>query len=194
MRILTSLFIALALCQCYCQQKTITILDEVSREPVPYATVRYGTTGSYTGGDGTVRLADSISSVEVSHLSYKTKRFDKLTDILLLTPNVTQLKEVVLQQKRQRKSIRFSNGSHSVRWNWSYFPKTEHLVFVVPESKIAGAQVDEVRFSAQLSDGFRPDSLVFTFFIYNKGRELLCKDVVVLKAQTLKKEGIRNKP
>lgn len=194
MRILTSLFIALALCQCYCQQKTIIVLDEVSREPVPYATVRYGAAGSYTGGDGTVKLEDSISKVEVSHLSYKTKRFDTLTNILLLTPNVIQLKEVVLQQKRQRKTIKVSNGSQNVKSGWHYFQKTEHLVFVVPEPKVAGAQVDEVRFFGELSEGCQPDSLVFTFSIYNKDKELLSKDIAVIKAQALKKEGITARP
>jgi hypothetical protein len=194
MRIVTSLFIALALCQCYCQQRTITVLDEVSREPVPYATVRYGATGSYTAGDGTVKLADSVTAVEVSHLSYKTKHFDKLTDILLLTPNVTQLKEVVLQQKRQRKTVRISNGTGNTHRFWPYFPKTEHLVFVAPEPKIAGTQVDEVRFFGELAGDCQPDSLVFTFSIYNKNKELLCEDIAVIKAQALKKEGITARP
>jgi hypothetical protein len=191
---LLSLIFILVCCQSHSQFKTLTVLDELSREPVPYATVRYGATGSYTGGDGTVKLADSITAVEVSHLSYKTKHFDKLTDILLLTPNVTQLKEVVLQQKRKRKSIKFSNGSHAARGTWNYFPDTEHLVFVVPEPKVAGTQLDEVRFFGELTNELSVDSLVFAFSIYDKDKKLLCKDVEVIETTTFRKEGITARP
>ncbi|MCQ2211983.1 MAG: carboxypeptidase-like regulatory domain-containing protein [Paludibacteraceae bacterium] len=57
-------------------QRQLTIIDEVSKAPIPYASVCFGMDGKYSNEQGEVFLPDSISLVEISHISYESQNIN----------------------------------------------------------------------------------------------------------------------
>lgn len=91
----------------YAQDKTVTILDDMSKEPVPSAVVMVSKTPYVTDFDGKVTITKKFLgfvTVEVTHVGYKTlnKGYDTTQDIpevIYITAKTESLSEVVIRAK-----------------------------------------------------------------------------------------------
>ena len=88
---------------CNAQENThkISIIDNITMEPVPYAMVSFGhTNGVYSDANGQFRLTKELTDViAISHLSYKdtiVMASEIVDDIIFLTPISYSLSEVVV--------------------------------------------------------------------------------------------------
>ncbi|MEM7108945.1 MAG: hypothetical protein AAF519_12025, partial [Bacteroidota bacterium] len=95
--------------------KTIVLLDEFSKTPVPYATVIYlpNSGGTYSNEQGVFKSLLS-GSISISHISYQSKTVEltTLTDTIYLQTRDHTLKDVLItvSKNSSKKKYKFSKG------------------------------------------------------------------------------------
>jgi len=85
------------------KSEAITIVDRVTKEAVPYATVYNlnGKTGFYSSPNGEIKKSFLTDSIEISCVGYYPKKVTILpsTNIILLEPRFYKIDEVVINPK-----------------------------------------------------------------------------------------------
>lgn len=137
------------------QEISAQLLDRVSKQPVPYATIQYGTNkGVVTNDEGmfSIPSEDSDAKISISSLGYETIEIDivKIKDIIYLEPQSIQLSDVFLSDKNLtgKEIIEHVIASVDSNYNFnltkkrfffrrSYFNKINQLDLEVEKSTIA---------------------------------------------------------
>ena len=98
----------------YSQEKEITIIDKNTRLPISQVNIFYKelNEGVLTNEDGKAKIHIKESDLSVSHLSYinvliPTEKTAFLNDTLWLTPKITMLEEVVVQNTNLKKKLKY---------------------------------------------------------------------------------------
>jgi hypothetical protein len=88
------------------KSETISILDKVTNEVVPFATVYNlnGKTGFYSSPNGEIKKSFLTDSIEISCVGYYPKKVAILpaTNIILLEPRYYKIDEVVINPKKYK--------------------------------------------------------------------------------------------
>lgn len=102
------------------------VLDAISKETIPFATLSYsvdqsgyGTTADIDGSFELI-ITHSVDSIMVSHLGYtpiyiKTKSLKKRNNKIYLSPHTTQIKEIVITGKKEKYSNRDNPAVELIR-------------------------------------------------------------------------------
>lgn len=136
---------------CNAQENThkISIIDNITMEPVPYAMVSFGhTNGVYSDANGQFRLTKELTDViAISHLSYKdtiVMASEIVDDIIFLTPISYSLSEVVVTKFTGPLSKKgTTEGKHHS--SYAPLPFTINALFIpYDESWVEAPQVSEI--------------------------------------------------
>ncbi|ARV14660.1 hypothetical protein [Polaribacter sp. SA4-12] len=86
----------------FCQSKTITILDSLTKEPIDLVHITYSnsSTGNISNADGIVKINLQKDSIYISHINYKNRVYSSKNlftkDTLFIHPTLNTLDEIVL--------------------------------------------------------------------------------------------------
>lgn len=88
-------------------QTRLSVVDNVTGEPIPYAHVVYGDhEGRYTNENGLVNIPDGVLSVTISHITYESKELDLQSlenGLITLVPVILELRPAVIMPGNKRK-------------------------------------------------------------------------------------------
>lgn len=185
------------------QKTTITVIDSLTREPIPYASVCFIElkSGTYTNDYGSFKLDSANNSCYISHIGYLPRmvRHSISVDTIKLQPETYSLDEVKVSPKKNKgEEVGFTN--YKSQFFCSGFSGSEIAVYIpnnsgqtkyIKEVKICfGTQqrikefmginfvsVFKINFYSKKTDTFIPDS------------SLLSKDLVytskIIKPNTI---------
>lgn len=127
--------------------QNVVVVDSVSKLPLSFVAIKFGTTGFYTSIDGEFRL-DSISSdsLEISILGYRNVKLKTITikDTIFLGNELNELDEVVLSIKPKAvKKVKLSKSPNSFG-SWPLQPESEILVSIQPSDEIKDYYLNKV--------------------------------------------------
>jgi|GEM_PF-2326130 len=117
------------------QTKNYFIVDSITKEAIPYATISIfaNSTGTYSDSKGTFDIAIKDSLVKIYCLGYETKSFNLkklLNDTLLLYPVTYDLNEIIVREpeKTKKTEIGFYHSKHGI--GRSLMPGGEMVVYI----------------------------------------------------------------
>lgn len=112
-------------------QKIITVVDSITKKPLPYTTITYlGTnSGTYSNELGKCMIDRYKDSILFSHLGYQNKTINLLDiDSIFMQPSTTILDEVIISKNTTSKKIGLDNKKSSISWYAT--TKTEYLCLI----------------------------------------------------------------
>lgn len=126
-------------------QKIITVLDSITKEPLPYTTVTYlGTSsGTYTNELGKCMIDKYKDSILFSHLGYQNKIVNLLDiDSIFMQPSITKLDEVIINKNTINKKIGLDKKKSNISWYAT--TKTEYLCLIELKPNYKNSTVTKV--------------------------------------------------
>ncbi|PKP43140.1 MAG: hypothetical protein CVT96_05480 [Bacteroidetes bacterium HGW-Bacteroidetes-13] len=111
--------------QSFSQQRKLVLVDAVSLDPVPYASLFYTrlNVGFYTDSDGTFEINNENKNQEtllISCMGYKSAIIDLnnfVKDTIFLTPQIEYLKEVtVMPQNAKTRFVGYGKKTKKISW------------------------------------------------------------------------------
>lgn len=163
MRILPFLITFLGLLPLRAQ--TYSILDSITKSPLPFVSILFNNSGKYSDENGRFALSDStIKEVTIKYIGYKDFIFKPTgkDEIILLKPKEIELAEVVIESG-SKKEIPFSKKSK----NFSYFPllETNELILqIIPDTDNSFRHIHSIKFSFDrnntISKAIDPEAII----------------------------------
>ncbi len=103
-------------------QQCYTVYDSISRKPLPYAAV-WKNDKVIANGDEAGKFCsdlDGASKYVISYMGYSSKPFNDSTSEIYLTEEETQLREVVVRNKKIRKHEKIGNTNYDIALTATY--------------------------------------------------------------------------
>ncbi len=128
--------------------QTFTVLDSITKEPLPYTAVLKGDSGFYTDENGKFTIIDFTEKYIIKHLGYEDYIFrpSTLNDRILLHRHLNALDPVILKNKTQIKEISFLPNPKS----FSFLPLSygnEIITKLIPSEKNINLFIESVSLS-----------------------------------------------
>lgn len=161
--------------------KKHTLIDSITKEAIPFATIHYINldNGTYSDENGNFHLEQNLfDSIMVSSVSYKTTKFavSKLTDSIYLVPKIEVLNEVVLNSNVVEKEI----GLHKKASDFSWYiePSREFITCLKINEKYQDAHLIKIHFPIKKVQGVKLKNLkaIVRTNIYSSNTNQIVKD------------------
>lgn len=156
----------------YSQNKNLTILDSVSKDPIPFASIEYidKNSGVFADVKGGVVISDSVVNVRVSCLGY----WDKIEKIaigsttIFLDSKIEQLSEIKINEKVVNKILLNKKKS---KQQVKFITNTNGFYFARKFDDVGDAQL--LKISADVkNDDVEKNILLNIFSVDEKGKPL----------------------
>lgn len=124
------------------------VIDNSTKEPIPFVVIKYNDTGFYTNEFGVFTIPkDAQGELNILHLSYIVRKINinNVTDTIFLDPKILELNEVVLTQKTSKPILLKPSKTTRFFGSCILSPKTEIITFIYPEEEIINTYLDKIK-------------------------------------------------
>lgn len=124
------------------------VVDSLTKEPLPYATIKTENGGVYTNENGIFLLNEKTKEVQISYMGYYDFISDvtNLKDSVFLTPKTIILKEITIAKNNSSsQKIGFLKKAKQIT-SLPLNPKGEIIICLVPNPKYINSYIEQIEF------------------------------------------------